>query len=876
MSNYIVRQNLIDLLYRGCEYSLILSIAPAGSGKSILLEQFSNHLAKVSPSTLVLMFDISERHDDKSGSCLFAQLFKAIKRIAPLWDEPYFNLFKDDREVETELLIDVFRQALTQLDFPLVIVFDDFHNLSSGQVQHTLEKLIYALPSHVTVVISSRYYPALSLTRMKTDGIALVIDSNDFKLSEDDLERLNKAIGAPQLDASQVVAVLQQTEGWFVGTKLALLALDKSNGTPMTVFNGSRSELLDYLGHEVIHRLSPGLKTFVLLTSVCQSFNRELCENAFGLDYGSAKLEEVRMQDLFLGADPNRQGWYRYHPLLREFLLKILEQENGIEYIQQLHLKASEFYLSIGDKTEAIYHARLSADQNYYLQILTQVCSDWFKEGDLEPIVRSLNDVSDELLNTHTSLLLYKLYALSFTRCFNQAAYYLEILKDIARCDSNTELTSYCRFFERILAVFQNDSEVEKYTLRKTKRQANTPVMVDAFNKLLDAYLLMCHGQLNEAFRVANDVLPSLQRMSHKFFESFATPIIILCDRNLGRGIEAVQETSKAFNPIRHGKKTPRWINLATAMMVVDYEQNQLDEAWKLGTELVPLVNHSCATEAVAMAYLYSSRLMHIEGDGAKAGRLLEQLERILSLGDYQRFCSQVIQEKIRQALVDAKQNECDLIFERYGLSEFMVKGEVQSSRHYEERRERLVLAAVYWLIAKTRYKQAIELLEELADALDLLGIKSRALVARSNCISIVFRQGHVESAIHSLTKLIERYGLVCFSRSVFDEAPGLADVFKAGIDLDKIKLPSLFRETFDSLLGTQRLSSHDVSLKHLLTGKEFEIFELLRSGITNESISQQSGIALSTTKWHLKNIYTKLGVSNRTEAVSFVLRQVD
>lgn len=876
MSNYIVRQNLINLLYRGCEYSLILSIAPAGSGKSILLEQFANHLARVSPSTRVLMFEISERHDDKGGGSLFAQIFEAIKRIAPLWDEPYFNLFKDDREVKSELLIDVFRQALNQLDFPLVMVFDDFHNLGSTQVQHTLESLIYSLPSHVTVIISSRYYPQFSLTRMKTDGIALVIDSNDFKLCQDDLERLNHVIGAPQLDASQGVALLEQTEGWFVGTKLALLAMDKSNGTPMTAFNGSRSELLDYLGHEVIHRLSPSLKNFVLLTSVCRSFNRELCENAFGLDYGTAKLKEVRMQDLFLGSDPNRQGWYQYHPLLREFLLKILEQENGIEYIQQLHHKASEFYLSIGDKTEAIYHARLSADQNYYLQILTQVCSDWFKEGDLEPIVQSLNDLSDEYLNTHTSLLLYKLYALSFTRCFNQAAYYLEILKDIAGQGSYKELTSYYRFFERILSVFQNDSEVEKCSPRNTKKQSKAPVVIDAFNKLLDAYLLMCHGQLNDAFRIAHEVQSTLQQLSHKFFESFATSIIILCDRNLGRGIEAVQQASKAFNPIRQGKKTPRWINLATAMMVVEYEQNQLDEARRLGTELVPLVNHSCATEAVVMAYLYSSRLMHIEGEGTKAGRLLEQLERILSLGDYQRFCSLVIQEKIRQALVDGRKNECDLIFERYRLSKYLEKGKVQSSRHYEEWRERLVLAAVYWLIAKNRYKQANELLEELADALDLLGIKSRALVARGNCISIIFRQGHVESAIHSLTKLIERYGLVCMSRSVFDEAPGLARVFQAGVDLDKIKLPTVYRDTFDSLFGSQRLSTQDVPVKNMLTDKEFEIFELLQSGITNESISQQSGIALSTTKWHLKNIYTKLGVSNRTEAVSFVLRQVD
>ncbi|MEZ5509530.1 MAG: LuxR C-terminal-related transcriptional regulator [Gammaproteobacteria bacterium] len=52
------------------------------------------------------------------------------------------------------------------------------------------------------------------------------------------------------------------------------------------------------------------------------------------------------------------------------------------------------------------------------------------------------------------------------------------------------------------------------------------------------------------------------------------------------------------------------------------------------------------------------------------------------------------------------------------------------------------------------------------------------------------------------------------------------------------------------------------------LTEKEIEILTLLAEGLCNKKIAHRASIALTTVKWHLQNIFSKLEARNRTEAV--------
>ncbi|MDX5299751.1 MAG: LuxR C-terminal-related transcriptional regulator, partial [Gammaproteobacteria bacterium] len=220
------------------------------------------------------------------------------------------------------------------------------------------------------------------------------------------------------------------------------------------------------------------------------------------------------------------------------------------------------------------------------------------------------------------------------------------------------------------------------------------------------------------------------------------------------------------------------------------------------------------------------------------------------------------------QALDNGQSGTADMIYHKYGLAEYAERDLFQGLTCYEEQRERKALAAVYWLVARRRMAQASQLLERLVAMLERFGIRNRALIARCNLVLMRVHHGDQDTAIQQLRYLVDQYGWICFSRAVYDESPGLQRLFQAAIHHHRITLPRFYAKHFGEYLAPIPSKAPAAVPARVLTDKELEIFELLGAGLSNAAISQQANIALSTAKWHLKNIYLKLGVDNRSAAV--------
>jgi LuxR family maltose regulon positive regulatory protein len=861
----IPRLNLNKLIDKGLNYPLVLIVAAPGSGKSTSLGQWITYYETQPKEKLkIIHFDAAAKFNE--GDILFEHIFKRLSAITPLWEASFFKLFKTDQEADKDTLIDIFIQGFSQIPHPIVIAIDDFHHIKSKRITDIFTDLINRLPAHITFILSSRNYPNLSISKFKLEERVLIIDGNDLRLDKDELSTLNQLLCDSQINEQRLQVLLDQTEGWFVGIKLALLAYTKDGDIALEGFSGTQPELLNYFAHEIISKLQTELKNFILSTSICSSFNQVLCDAINDDSCRLMKLEELTQHALLITPDPDEPNWFRFHPLLQSFLLQRLEIEKGEKYILSLHLKAAKSLLAQNKTSLAIHHARQSKDEVFYFDTLLNATNEWLKKGEFGPVMDALNELSEQEFSDHSHHHLNLIYALTFSRRFNQASLQLEQYKQKNRSPSEIDTI---RFLGFLIELFQSDSEVQNLNLPKNRVSEHTQIDVVGFYLIIEAYNCMYNGLLNEAFKLATKAKHLLITIEHDFFLSFANLILILCDRYLGRGIEAIELMLSVFNPIKHGPKTPVWINFASGMIVVDYEQNRLEEALDLGEQLILLSSHSSITEVIVNAYLYSARISHIFGNKNKAKRLLDQLERILSLGDYQRFNSQVVHEKMRQAIQEPSGNTVEQLYKHYALAEVVQQGVWhKTDQPYEEHRERLALACVYALIAKGRFKQATEILNAIVITLDKQNLPTRALIARSNLAMISFRQDKTNAATQQLKRLIERYGLVCFSRTIFDEVPGLEKLFQHAIDENILVVPPIFTEIFSSLFHKQQTEKTLIQPAQLLTEKEGEIFELLSAGLSNAAISKQSGIALSTTKWHLKNIYLKLGVENRSSAL--------
>ncbi|TXI00262.1 MAG: helix-turn-helix transcriptional regulator, partial [Pseudomonas monteilii] len=297
-------------------------------------------------------------------------------------------------------------------------------------------------------------------------------------------------------------------------------------------------------------------------------------------------------------------------------------------------------------------------------------------------------------------------------------------------------------------------------------------------------------------------------------------------------------------------------------------EQNQLAAAQQLCEDLLTEVSSSSATEAIATVHITLSRLLSGRQLASRAQRLLDQLLRILELGKFPRFVSQVAQESLRQALLAGKSAALEAAAQRFALAERLQAGEWDAVRPYEECWERYGLATAYWLIGRGNAGRAVRVLKVLAESLRSSEMHVRSLVVEVNLWLHNPELASDSQRVRALRQLVARYEVHNLTRTVLDEAPGfgpiLAQLQQAGL----LQIPSRYCELYAEFFQAGQVARQSLNPRAVLTDKELEVFHGLLAGWSNGEISQRAGIALSTTKWHLKNIYSKLQVASRTEAI--------
>lgn len=129
--------------------------------------------------------------------------------------------------------------------------------------------------------------------------------------------------------------------------------------------------------------------------------------------------------------------------------------------------------------------------------------------------------------------------------------------------------------------------------------------------------------------------------------------------------------------------------------------------------------------------------------------------------------------------------------------------------------------------------------------------------------------------------------GIQIIALTSFQEGEMVQEALKAGAIsylLKNVSMGDLVRAIQEAHVGRSTMSqaavqalvqatSQDASIDYGLTPREFEVLELLVEGLNNPEISERLYISIGTTRTHVSNIFSKLGVSNRAEAITLALR---
>jgi LuxR family transcriptional regulator, maltose regulon positive regulatory protein len=351
----IERGDLLAALDRASARKVTVISAPAGSGKTSLLGAWAGRAGQRHRLAVLQV-----RRDQQDAQQFWLALLGAVRHASgaasgaePLAATPEFN---------GRAMVDRVRSELAGACGGFTLVIDDLHELHSPDALAQLTRLLTDLPPNAHAVLATRRDLPLRLHQLRLAGELAEIRGDDLRFSEGETRELLDASGIALSEAGAAL-LHQRTEGWAAGLRLAVISLagHPDPGRFVAEFSGSERTVAEYLVAEMLDRQPGEVQQLLLRTSLLDRVNGELADLLTGRPGSERILLGLEDANAFVvSLDPGRT-WFRYHHLFADLLqLELRRRLPG--QVPALHRRAAHWFLQQGQAAEAIRHTQEAGD----------------------------------------------------------------------------------------------------------------------------------------------------------------------------------------------------------------------------------------------------------------------------------------------------------------------------------------------------------------------------------------------------------------------------------------------------------------------------------------------------------------------------------
>jgi LuxR family maltose regulon positive regulatory protein len=354
----VARPDLFARLDAGLSGRLTVLTGAPGSGKTMLLTTWLTARPALGPAAWMSL-KLSDGHPVRFWTEFAELVCEAAGH--PLQDLP------DPGEKGFEGAL---AAACRKLRTPVIMVLDDFEQLRSWRITESLERFLHAPQTRVHLIIASRRDPSLSLPRMRLAGQLTELRSSDLAFTHEQAHELFTRAGVALTD-EQLRKLHRRTEGWVGGLRLAALSLPghPDPDTFVRAFAGDERTIADYLLEEVLHQQPTAVREFMLRTSVVDELEPDLANALTGNEDGAQTLQLLERSNAFLMPLDDRRQCYRYHSMFLELLRSQLRYRMP-DVLALEHRRASRWYAAHGRPASAVRHAIAAGDQSAAAEML--------------------------------------------------------------------------------------------------------------------------------------------------------------------------------------------------------------------------------------------------------------------------------------------------------------------------------------------------------------------------------------------------------------------------------------------------------------------------------------------------------------------------
>jgi LuxR family maltose regulon positive regulatory protein len=351
----IDRGDLLAALDRAAMRKVAIISAPAGSGKTSLLRTWAD-----SPGQQRRLAVLQVQRGQQDAQQFWLALLGAVRHATgangdaePSAATPNFN---------APAMVDRVLSELADARGGITLVIDDLHELTSPAAPAQLTRLLTNLPPDAHAILATRHDLRLRLHLLRLAGELAEIRAADLRFSERETRELLDALGIV-LSAAGAALLHQRTEGWAAGLRLAALSLAGHPDPERFVaeFSGSHRAVAEYLLAEMLERQPPDVQNLLLRTSLLDRVNGELADLLTGRASSERILLGLEDANAFVESLNPERTWFRYHHLFADLLRLELRRTLPGE-VPALHRRAAGWFTVQGQVVNAIRHAQAAGD----------------------------------------------------------------------------------------------------------------------------------------------------------------------------------------------------------------------------------------------------------------------------------------------------------------------------------------------------------------------------------------------------------------------------------------------------------------------------------------------------------------------------------
>ncbi len=868
-SGLVERERLFKKLDQGLECGFILVSAPAGYGKSTLLSAW---LSQVDFAYGWISLD--DRDNDLAR--FLAYLTAALRTIDPSLPELFEEKLPLNPEQDLETILTPLINRLDRVKRPVCLVLDDYHQIQEALIHRTVGFILEHRPAALHVVIATRADPPLPLSRLRARSELMELRQSDLRFSmQETADFLNHTMGL-QVQTEDVHQIAARTEGWVAGLQMAGLSLqnieDVSGG--IKALTGTHRYIFDYLMEEILDRQPQEIHRFLLHTSILEQLTAPLCD--FLLEdpaHSSTELlEKLDRANLFIvPLDTDRQ-WFRFHPLFAELLQGYLKKDNP-NLIPALHDRASLWFEEQVILPEAIHHALAAGKWERVVHWISANVFALLEQNELSTVARRLDSLTSENSHPQPWLCIGRAWLAAYTGQIRTVDSILETaeaeINDLPRADDQRRLYGHVAAIRAFSSWILGEREV---AVRTAKEALDCLDATESVIRCQTATVLgLALAGAEERARAYEQALVYARQssLSHvTFFAYGCWAYHLLFQGRLHETQAACLEAIRLAQTGAARQPLPTLSYIYATLSMVLCEWNDLDGALRYAREAVALARR---WEQADAHHFTSTVLVSTLLEMGEVNEAIEICKRAWQIA----HCTSRWFEDIsiaQEVELHLGQGNAEAAVQRLRLAQIDIDEPPQKALSSS-----MYLAVAQLLLAQKQYAKALLLIEAFlareqknqylylqvralawqAIAYHGLGQEVKALASLKRALDLAAPEGYIRSFLVSSGALI----------------PVLRQARQAGIYPDYTD--RLLSDAEGEFKCQPAASKASTALVEPLSERELEVLKLLAQGFSDKKIAETLFLARDTVHTHLKNIYSKLDVHSRTEAIAQA-RQLD